>query len=315
MLPSAASSAAAAPTGSTSSRAEAASRASASSSRGFSATAFSAAFLRVGEPLVGDVQIGQEHLCRSIVRVDRQRTLRLGPAGRQPVALEIGLTERHQDLGGQRVDLLGAGQLLDGRPLVVSREEELPLQPRGLPAVGIGAERGLVDLVDHVVERIGQLLAPRRGAIVALGGLADQQQVLGIPGQIGRPGVVVVDEPLAGLDRLLELAPRLEQPGRDPAGRQVVRAGLESLLDRGVGGLPVPAVELKLGQPRQARRRSWAPGRPGPSGRQSPWHTSPWLAWHSAFPSVMATLSFGGTPPGCFLASLSAEVNASSASA
>ena len=205
--------------------------------------------LGVDKPLVGDVQVGQQDLGRSVMRVDRQGALGLGPARGQAVALQVGLAQRHQDLGRQRVDLLGPGQLLGGGTLVVAREEKLALEPGGLPAVGIGPEGGLVDLVDHVVERVAQLFAPGRGAVVPLGGLADEQQVLGIPCQIGRPGIVVVHEPLAAFHRVLELPSRLEQADSDPPSQQVVRTGVQGLLDRGVGGLPVSAGEVQLGQP------------------------------------------------------------------
>ena len=54
----------------------AASRARASSSRGFSATAFRGRVQGVGEPLVGDVQVGQQDVRRGVMRVDRQAPAR-----------------------------------------------------------------------------------------------------------------------------------------------------------------------------------------------------------------------------------------------
>ena len=163
----------------------------------------------VDESLVGDVQVGQQDLGRREVRVDGQGTLRLGPARRQAVRLQIGLAERHEHFGRQRVDLLGARQLSRRGTLVVAGEEQASLQPGGTPAVGIDSQRRLVDLVDHVIEGVAELFAPRVGAIVALGGLADQEQRIGILADLRALIVVPVDEPLASDDRLVELAPKL----------------------------------------------------------------------------------------------------------
>ena len=47
--------------------------------------------LGVDEPLVGDVQVGQQDVGRRVVRVDAQGSLGLRPAGGQAVALQVGL--------------------------------------------------------------------------------------------------------------------------------------------------------------------------------------------------------------------------------
>ena len=125
----------------------------------------------VEEPLVGDVQVGQQDLGRGVTRVDLQRPLGLRPPGGELVALQVGLARGHDDLGRARVDLQGARELLHRRGLVVAREEEPPLQPGGLPAMRVGPQRPLVDHVDDVVERLAQLVPPGLGSVVPLGGL------------------------------------------------------------------------------------------------------------------------------------------------
>ena len=127
-----------APSGSTSNRAAAASRARLSSSRGFSATAFLGVIAGVEEPLVGDVQVGQKDLGGGHPRVDLEGTLGLLPAGGELVALQIGLAEGDDHLGGGRVDLEGPGQFLAGVPLLIAGEEQAAFEPGGLPAVGVG---------------------------------------------------------------------------------------------------------------------------------------------------------------------------------
>ncbi len=178
-----------------------------------------------------------------------QCPLNLGTARGQPVSLKVSLAQGHENLGGQRVDLLGSGQLLGRRALVVTGEKQLPLEPGRLPAVGIGPQGGLVDLVDHVIERIAQLFAPRRCAVITLGGLADQKQSRRVMSQVGRAGVVVLDEPLASLDRLFLFPPRFQQPGGDPSAEQMIGAGFERLFHPAVGGFPLAPVELQLRQP------------------------------------------------------------------
>ena len=202
---------------------------------------------RVGidESLVGDVQVGEEDLGRREVRVHGQGPLRLDPSGRQAVRLQVRLAERHQDLGRQRVDLLGSCQLLRGGAFVIAGEEELPFEPGGTPAVGVDADRRLVDLIDDVVEGVAELCAPRIGAIVPLRGLADQEQGIGILHDIRTSVVVAVNEPLAGDDGLLDLAAKLQQPGLDPACEQVVGVDLLSPSHRGLGGLPFAASQYR----------------------------------------------------------------------
>jgi hypothetical protein len=182
------------------------------------------------------------------VWVDLERPLGLRPPGGELVALQVGLAERDQDLGRLWVDLLGPGQLAVRRGLVVAREEQPAFKPGGLPAMRIGPERPLIDLVDHVVERFAQLVAAGQGTIIALGGLADDQKPLGSLADVARAVVVPIDEPLPGEHGLIDLAACFQEPRLDPAGEQVVGVGLLRLLDRGVGAVPVAARELQLGQ-------------------------------------------------------------------
>ena len=112
----------------------------------------------------------------------------------------------------------------------------------------------------------------------------------------------MVDEPLAGLDRLFELPPRLEQPGRDPPAEQMIGAGFERLLHPAVGRFPVAPVELELGQP---GRDVGILGLLAPPASSSPLIAlaySPWLAWQSAIPSAIERSSSGLTPPGSLAA-------------
>ena len=78
--------------------------------------------------------------------------------------------------------------------------------------------------------------------------------------------VVPVDEPLPGLDRLVELAARLEQTGLDPARQQVVGVDLLRASHRGLGGFPVAAGQVQIGQP---RREVGVLGRLGLGGLES----------------------------------------------
>ena len=100
----------------------------------------------------------------------------LASARRQAITLKIGIPERHQHFRRQRVDLLGSRQLLERRSLLVSREEQPPLQHRCLPAIGVDAQGRFINVVDHVIEPVGKLFAAGTGAIVTLGGLPDQDQ-------------------------------------------------------------------------------------------------------------------------------------------
>ncbi len=203
----------------------------------------------VGEALVGDVQVGQQDVRRGISRVDRQGTLDLRSAGGQLVPLEVGVAERDQDFGGLRVDLQGPGEFLGRRSLVVAGEEQTPLEPGGLPAEGVGLERTFVDLVDDVVERIAQLVPSRHRPIVSLGGLADDQERLGVLGDVGLALIVPVDEPFPGADRFIKFSPRLQEAGLDPMRGDVVGIDLEGLLGGRSGRFPVAPRELQVGHP------------------------------------------------------------------
>ena len=200
------------------------------------------------EPLVGDVQVGQQDHGGSVAGVDFKGVFHPFAAGGELVAFEVGLSEGDDDLGGVGVDAEGAGELAEAGALLVAGEEEAAFEPGGLPAFGVGAEGGFVDGVDDLVEAVGQVLAGGLGPVVAFGGLADGDEGLGVASDLGGVVVLVVHEPFVGGDGLLALARGLPVLGLHPAGAEVVGVGLEGFFDLGGGLVPVAAVELVLGQ-------------------------------------------------------------------
>ena len=91
---------------------------------------------------------------------------------------------------------------------------------------------------------------PRAGAVIAFGGLADDEEGVGIAGDLAATGVVAVDEPLPRLQRLVAFAVRVEQPRLDPAGGEVVGIALQGGGGRLVGTGPVAMDELEIGEGR-----------------------------------------------------------------
>ena len=98
--------------------------------------------------------------------VDLERPLGLLPAGGELVALEIGLAQRDDDLGGGRVDLEGPQEFLASVPFLVPGKKQPALMPGRLPAVGVDPDGRLVDVIDDLVQLLAQLLVAELGADV-----------------------------------------------------------------------------------------------------------------------------------------------------
>ncbi len=118
-----------------------------------------------------------------------------------------------------------------------------------MPAVGVDSRaRGLVDIVDHIIERVAQFLAPRAGTVITFGSLTDQEQRVGARHDAGAFFVVAIDEPFPRGDGFRELASQLQKTSFDPARLQVVGIEFLGLEHRRFGSFPFAPSQIQIGQ-------------------------------------------------------------------
>ena len=114
--------------------------------------------------------------------------------------------------------------------------------------MGVDLDGPFVKLAEDVDQGVFQLLASGLGSVVTLGRLADDEQPLGALADLVASGVVAVDEPFPGVDRLVDLAFGFEQPGGGPSRGEVVGVDLQRFGDVGAGALVVADGEVEVGE-------------------------------------------------------------------